>query len=198
MKTAQSPRTRLGLETLEGRANPSTLLSNGDLYITGTAGNDVVTVRSETYGGTNYIRVIENGVSRLFGAAQVSGGDVFFFGLGGNDYVNNTASSLRLTAHGGDGNDILLGGSANDCLSGDNGDDILLGYGGNDVLCGGNGYDRLYGMAGNDRLDGGIDGVRDYLSGGTGADRFRREPYFILLNRDTPVDFTPGVDSYWS
>jgi Ca2+-binding RTX toxin-like protein len=189
---------KLGMETLEGRANPSSLISNGDLYISGTTASDTVTVRSETIFGTNFIKVTENGVNRYFSASQVWGGDIYFTGFTGNDYMNNYVGSLRLTAHGGEGNDTLIGDAANDCLSGDKGDDILKGYGGNDTLCGGSGYDMLYGMSGNDTLDGGIDGTRDYLSGGTGADRFRREPYLFFLNRDAPVDFVSGVDSFWS
>jgi Ca2+-binding RTX toxin-like protein len=199
MKSSQSPRTSLGLETLEGRANPSTLLSNGDLYIYGTSGSDHVEVHAQTIAGTNYIQVTENGVNHWFNASQVWGGDIYFQGYAGNDYMNNYVGSLRLTAFGGDGNDTLIGDAANDHLYGNAGSDYLYGYGGNDVLGGGTGVDHLYGMSGNDYLEGGNDGVHDYLTGGTGADHFRREPTFLWFgNRDTPTDFVSGVDSYWS
>ena len=46
---------------------------------------------------------------------------------------------MKITANGGDGDDILLGGNGNDTLLGGNGDDVLLGGGGQDVLDGGPG-----------------------------------------------------------
>jgi Ca2+-binding RTX toxin-like protein len=119
----------------------------------------------------------------------------------GNDYVNNYASSLRLEAFGQGGNDTLIGDAQNDHLHGGEGNDVLYGYGGNDFLEGRKDYDRLFGMSGNDTLDGGDDGVADYLNGGTGFDRFQQDTYFFLgfirRNRDYPVDFVSGVDSFY-
>ena len=50
-------------------------------------------------------------------------------GLGGDDVIE--ASGLQpgilLTANGGDGDDILIGGAGNDTLNGGAGDDILIG-----------------------------------------------------------------------
>jgi Ca2+-binding RTX toxin-like protein len=46
---------------------------------------------------------------------------------------------VLLTANGGDGNDVLLGGAGNDTLNGEAGDDILLGGGAGNVLNGGPG-----------------------------------------------------------
>jgi len=118
---------------------------------------------------------------------------IFFFGYGGNDFLDNR-TSLPLQADGGAGNDVLLGGTGadnllggdgddyldgrvgNDRLSGQNGNDVLFGdegtdwlYGGAgvDFLFGGNGNDALYGEAGNDKLYGGAG--RDNLSGGAGT-----------------------------
>ena len=198
MKSAQSSRTSLGLETLEGRANPAAFISNGDLFIIGTGGNDQVDVRTVSVQGREFIQVSQNGTKQFFRTSQVTGGDMIFTGFAGNDTLDDHVSTLRLTASGGDGDDTLIGAGGSDCLSGNNGNDTLYGYGGNDTLCGGNGFDRLFGMSGNDTLDGGRDGVHDYLVGGTGADHFRREPIFLGLgNRDTPADFVSGVDSYF-
>ncbi|WP_338576228.1 calcium-binding protein [Brevundimonas olei] len=70
------------------------------------------------------------------------------------------------TVTGGD--DIFIGGSAGDTLSGMEGWDWLDGGGGADKLYGGAGNDVLLGGAGNDQLFGGADD--DYLSGGDGND----------------------------
>jgi hypothetical protein len=51
---------------------------------------------------------------------------------------------------GGEGNDTLSGGNANDTLDGGEGDDILTGGNGNDRIDGGLGADMLTGGNGND------------------------------------------------
>jgi len=53
-------------------------------------------------------------------------------------------SGMLLTAHGGQGDDILFGTLGNDILTGDEGDDILFGNGGVDVLDGGPGSNILF------------------------------------------------------
>jgi Ca2+-binding RTX toxin-like protein len=60
--------------------------------------------------------------------------------LAGDDVVE--ASSLQatgplLTANGGDGDDVLIGGDGPDVLNGDAGDDVLIGGDGIDILDGG-------------------------------------------------------------
>jgi Ca2+-binding RTX toxin-like protein len=50
-----------------------------------------------------------------------------------------TADAIQLTADGGEGDDVLVGGAGNDTLLGGTGDDILIGNGGNDTLDGGPG-----------------------------------------------------------
>ncbi|MEJ2227955.1 MAG: calcium-binding protein, partial [Alphaproteobacteria bacterium] len=68
----------------------------------------------------------------------------------------------------GDGNDLLIGGSGDDTLSGGDGSDVLLGGSGDDRLYGGDGNDLLIGGSGDDTLSGG-DGS-DILIGGSGDD----------------------------
>ncbi|MDF5739522.1 Calx-beta domain-containing protein, partial [Nostoc sp. S13] len=83
-----------------------------------------------------------------------------------NDTLNGGAGSDGL--YGDDGNDSLIGGTGNDNQS------TYLGY-----LGGASRYGGLYGGAGNDTLIGVQPtssnpgrGEQDYLTGGTGADRF--------------------------
>jgi Ca2+-binding RTX toxin-like protein len=63
---------------------------------------------------------------------------VIFSGGDGNDFLNGSGTATPITADGGDGNDILIGGIGDDILIGGGGADLLIGGGGNDVLIGGN------------------------------------------------------------
>jgi hypothetical protein len=72
------------------------------------------------------------------------------------------------TFSGGDGKDVVTGGTLNDRISGGSGNDILLGGAGNDTLNGDSNADKLDGGAGNDSLNGG--GSSDTLIGGLGDD----------------------------
>ncbi|HET6522151.1 MAG TPA: S8 family serine peptidase [Geminicoccaceae bacterium] len=78
------------------------------------------------------------------------------------------------SAHGGDGHDLIRGGSRGNVLHGMRGDDRLFGGGGTDVLRGGEGDDVLYGQDGGDRLFGGAG--RDALVGNAGHDRLAGGP----------------------
>ena len=61
-------------------------------------------------------------------------------GLAGDDVVDGSGlTGMLLTAHGGDGADVLIGSTGDDVLTGDEGDDVLIGNGGLDVLDGGPG-----------------------------------------------------------
>lgn len=67
--------------------------------------------------------------------------------------------------------DVIVGYTAADTLSGGSGDDILIGLGGSDSLNGGAGIDQLYGGEGDDTLNGGLEG--DWLYGGSGNDTYK-------------------------
>ena len=53
------------------------------------------------------------------------------------------ADAIRLTANGGDGDDVLIGGDGDDTLLGGAGDDVLIGGPGHDILDGGTGDNIL-------------------------------------------------------
>lgn len=166
---ANSPRTRLALESLEDRLAPAIAVgvtAANDLLIVSNAASDQVVVSQvgAFYRVTNFGAIVA-----LVPSAAVTGGDVIFQGNAGNDYFRND-TGLRALAYGGLGNDLLIGGSNNDRMDGGAGNDGLYGRLGNDVLSGGAGDDRMGGGLGNDLLLGG-DG-NDLMWGDSGNDTF--------------------------
>ncbi len=79
-----------------------------------------------------------------------------------------TGNARDNTLIGGVGEDTLTGAGGNDTLDGGAGNDTLTGAGGNDTLDGGAGNDTLNGGAGNDTLIGG--GGNDTFTGNAGND----------------------------
>lgn len=96
--------------------------------------------------------------------------------FGGDDVITVSQLPIPTVLIGGDGNDELYGGSADDLMIGDDefagssahGDDLMFGFSGNDSMYGGPGEDVLYGGLHDDLLVG--DGGNDYLSGSSGDD----------------------------
>jgi len=75
--------------------------------------------------------------------------------LAGDDIVDASslaASAIRLTADGGNGDDVLLGGAGPDTLLGGAGDDVLIGGAGADILDGGTGDNVVLDSAGANRV----------------------------------------------
>jgi Ca2+-binding RTX toxin-like protein len=158
--------------------------------VTGTAGNDTITVNQSN--GT--VTVSVNGVtSTLEGLSglQVNslGGDdnITLKGLKFGSHVdagegNDRADATLVTAaavslFGGAGNDSLYGGNWADLLDGGLGADSIRGGAGNDTIVGGDGNDSLWGGSGNDWIEGGTgrdklygEAGNDTLTGGTGND----------------------------
>jgi Ca2+-binding RTX toxin-like protein len=110
------------------------------IFINGTNGDDVILI------------VQDGSKVRVLGLATevtISNFDVndrlVINGLGGDDVVeaSGLGVGLALTANGGDGDDILVGGAGNDTFNGEAGDDVLIGGPGTDVLDGGAGNNLL-------------------------------------------------------
>ncbi|MCY2954348.1 MAG: hypothetical protein NTU53_20650 [Planctomycetota bacterium] len=167
------------MEHLEDRRLMTVILgADGVLKIDGGNTKDYVSVVIDTRGtvetSDDRVQVCwgRDGISSTHGFALSAVQSILFRGYDGNDEFYNTAPCLPAVAYGGRGNDTLSGGGRGDMLCGESGADLLIGNGGNDSLFGGGGVDTLRGGDGEDYLDGGNDGLRDELTGGSGADTF--------------------------
>jgi Ca2+-binding RTX toxin-like protein len=124
------------------------------------------------------------------GAVAISGGVptvantslISIFAQNGDDVValNESNGALpRAQLFGGNGNDMLTGGSGtdmlfgqadNDVLMGKGGSDLLFGGAGNDVLTGGDADDQMFGEGGDDLLIWNPGDDTDLFEGGSGID----------------------------
>ncbi len=164
----------------------------------------ILTVRGDSADNAFSISRNAAGTIRVNGGAvAITGGTptvanttrISVFGLGGNDVItiDEANGALPLAElSGGEGNDVLTGGSAADLLFGQGGNDTLLGKGGadqlfggggNDTITGGDADDQAFGQGGDDRMiwnpgddtdlnegAGGTDTVE--VNGGNGAEQF--------------------------
>lgn len=132
------------------------------LFVGGTSGNDVISIRPANAAGTD-LAVTVNGAD--LGTFSPTG-SLYVFGGAGDDtitlqtaVIGGATVSVAVPAllYGGAGNDTLhAGGStAANVLLGDSGNDVLLGGAGHDLLIGGAGADRLQVGAGQGILIGG-------------------------------------------
>lgn len=150
-----------GSDTLTGgRGNDSIIGGNGSDSLSGGGGNDTVSgeLGSDTLdGGTGTDRLQETGdVNFKLTNTTLSGlgsdtlkmiETVRLTGGAGNNRLDASGFTLgSVTLDGGEGHDVLFGGSKNDSL---------IGGGGRDLLIGGTGIDVLNGNAGDDILIGG-------------------------------------------
>ena len=144
------PNTGTGGGTGTGTGTGTRTQTFAGQKLTGTAGNDIFTVKfsdvliEDTLGGNDTV------------LSQVS------FDLTEFNFIENLTLAATLSATEGTGNslanvitgnslaNILDGGAGADSLYGGAGNDNLLGREGNDLLDGGTGYDFLQGGEGND------------------------------------------------
>ena len=115
------------------------------------------------------------------------------------------------TINGGNGNDLLVGGTGNDTINGGNGDDNLDGGTGNDTLIGDSGNDLLTGGKGADTFvlsnSSGFDRITDFSNGNDVIDLSATDfedfgdvnlveqngTVFIFIDEDSSVELT-GVE----
>jgi Ca2+-binding RTX toxin-like protein len=96
------------------------------------------------------------------GTQTVTGSPVLIVdGEGGDDRIHNATASARMSADGGDGDDLIYGSANRDVIQGGTGDDIAAGGGSPDAIylgSGDDGYQWTSATDGNDLVVGG-DGV---------------------------------------
>jgi Ca2+-binding RTX toxin-like protein len=114
----------------------------------------------------------------------------FSGGSGADRFTNET--SVRCSAYGGTGDDVLIGGSNHDSLHGEDGNDRLSGGDGIDYLYGDGGHDRLSGEGGNDVIFAGSGD--DNLLGGAGNDRLVGHEGDDVLSGGSGDDDLDGLD----
>jgi len=122
----------------------------------GTSGDDNVHISKAggLLGALGYYDVEINGKHQLMSKSQLEHTD-FQLGSGDDKIVVDSNVTANITAHGGSGDDTMIGGSGNDNFDGGSGDDKIYGGAGKDTLKGGSGDDYLNGGAGKDTMDGG-------------------------------------------
>lgn len=195
----------VGDDDLRGLGGKDTLIGGaGRDFLVGGQGNDIVR------GGPGF-DLAGFDFAYVFGGNEVEpkeGGVVVDLNAG--TARGHTGRDTLLSIEGVEGSifdDVLLGRSRTDLLSGAEGDDLLQHRGGRDIGLGGEGkdtleggagadfllgeegHDRVRGGAGNDTISG--DEGRDTLTGGGGADAFAFGSGF---GQDVVTDFRDGLD----
>ena len=166
-----------GSDVLNGLLGADTLVGGlgNDTYYVDNSGDVVVELAGE---GTD--RVVST-------TSTILGENVEKLKLSGTEAIEGTGNALNNVIVGDTVSNILSGLGGNDRLTGNAGDDTLLGGDGNDRLIGGAGIDFLDGGEGNDALtDASGSGC---FNGGAGTDRLTggasAEIYLGGLGRDT-------------
>jgi Ca2+-binding RTX toxin-like protein len=134
-----------------------------NVIVNGTDGNDVGVIAGDASG----VAVLGLAARVNITAAEATNDRLTVNALAGDDVVEAsglTADSIQLTANGGDGDDVLIGGAGDDVLSGGPGDDVLIGGPGNDTLDGGDGDDVEIQGAGADTVTSATAADRQWLA----------------------------------
>src|SRR5436305_9968636 len=105
-----------GIEALEERRLLSAAIVGGVLKVTGSAGNDVISLKKTTAG----IVLTVNGKQQTFSARAVH--TIRVDGGRGNDSIKDVVN-LAATLLGGGGNDNIVGGAGKDSINGGVGDE---------------------------------------------------------------------------
>lgn len=138
-------------------------LESGKLTVTGTSGNDRMTVYTI---GSNVVTTL-NGQTLSFAASSITSTEVY--GLEGKDSIDCSSMTTAVYVLGGPNEDNIVGGLGNDTLSGAAHSDTIRGWSGDDFINGGVGFDWIDGNGGNDRLYGDVG--NDTIYGSSNIDR---------------------------
>ena len=184
---------RPAIENLEGRTLFAAVVTavfdpaHPVVFVTGTRQSDDISI---VVSG-DQLEVRSDGVPiNSFALASVLSINVS--GLNGPDtIVVDPAVSLNSTLLGGNGKDVLTGGSGEDTIDGGNGKDVIAGGAGDDILNGGRCKDVIDGGDGDDFIMGGL--ARDSVTGGFGADTFSGDQISELLDKAADEVLVPPI-----
>ncbi|MGH3043341.1 MAG: calcium-binding protein [Gaiellaceae bacterium] len=134
-----------------------------NVVVQGTNGDDVATVAGNAAG----VSVLGLAAQVDIDGAESANDRLTINVLASDDVVDAsglTAAAIRLTADGGDGDDVLIGGDGNDVLLGGPGDDVLIGGPGVDVIDGGTGDNVVIQLVGADKVSSAESADRAWLA----------------------------------
>jgi Ca2+-binding RTX toxin-like protein len=159
-----------------------------NVIVTGTNGDDVAVVAGDASGTS---------VFGLAAQVNITGGEAANDRLtlnmqDGDDVVEASslaATAIKLTANGGAGNDVLIGGAGDDVLNGDAGDDVLIGGPGIDTLDGGGDDDVVIQLVGNTET---IADASDAVTSANNADAKWLTTHVRLSDGKTKIDVGGG------
>jgi Ca2+-binding RTX toxin-like protein len=147
----------------ERQLGATTLASDGILYVTGTEGNDTISLNifADSDVADGFADISINGVAQTINNALLT--KIVVHGLGGSDIISETGAR-----YGGNIPSFLYGDAGNDSIT-----DLVNGFGSGDSLDGGagNSGDRtnyINGSGGNDLIIPGADAI-NHISGGAGT-----------------------------
>ena len=188
-------------------------LTDGILRIFGTMDDDNIRIyRSMT--DSARIVVDLDGTKKTFALSDLS--RIYLYAYSGDDkialYNGNGLVVVRSRIWGGDGNDMIYGGSDRDTIYGENGNDYVNSGGNSDDVSGGNGDDNIYtgagndtasgddgadrvlGGSGNDVLSGGNDGSHDHIDAGDGQNVIFGQAVYDIFFAGKPGENPNGMD----
>jgi Ca2+-binding RTX toxin-like protein len=107
-------------------------------------GLTIAQIESLLYLGGNVVVQVVDGGALDFSGTVLASGEIYLSNAGNSIDLTATHFSARITAHGGNGQDTMLGsqtadtlygGAENDTLDGQGGADLMIGASGDDVYC---------------------------------------------------------------
>lgn len=153
-------------DVIFGDAGNDTIIGGlGNDTIKGNAGNDIFVVTATADGRDSYDG--GDGIDTLDYSAVSTAVNLTLKDNASSTFSTDTIENIE-NVIGGSANDKLTGNALDNTLTGNAGDDTLKGMAGNDTLDGGAGIDNLDGGADNDQLSGGLGD--DVLKGAAGND----------------------------
>ncbi|MEM7312636.1 MAG: Ig-like domain-containing protein [Planctomycetota bacterium] len=183
---------KLNAESLEPRRMlAGVTLNNGVLTVSGTEGDDVITIlesRSQAAGDQLVVFAQFLDSPHRLSSDEVT--LVAIDGFAGDDTITVSGLNVPTRLYGHSGNDRIFGASAKDTIFGGDGDDVLYGKLGDDLIFGGNGDDLIVSGDGHDRIEAG--GGHDRVFGGSGADHLNGNAGDDLVFGGAGVDLIFG------